>query len=58
MASLKHSPGPPMTLGNIREQGVHHLIAFARARIFMNQVRVATEAKFRPGRMKNWWRSY
>ena len=24
----KHPPGPPMTLGNMREQGVHHLIAF------------------------------
>jgi hypothetical protein len=25
---LKHFPGPPMTLGNMREQGMHHLIAF------------------------------
>jgi hypothetical protein len=24
----KHPPGPPMTLGNMRRQGVHHLIAF------------------------------
>ena len=24
----KHPPGPPMTLGNMRELGVHHLIAF------------------------------
>ena len=24
----KYSPGPPMTLGNMREQGVHHLIAY------------------------------
>jgi hypothetical protein len=24
----KHPPGPPMTLGNMREQGVTHLIAF------------------------------
>ncbi len=23
----KHPPGPPMTLGNMRELGVHHLIA-------------------------------
>jgi hypothetical protein len=22
----KYPPGPPMTLGNMREQGVHHLI--------------------------------
>jgi hypothetical protein len=22
----KQPPGPPMTLGNVREQGVHHLI--------------------------------
>jgi hypothetical protein len=26
--SPKHPPGPPMTLANMREQGVHHLIAF------------------------------
>jgi hypothetical protein len=25
----KHPPDPPMTLGNMREQGFHHLIAFA-----------------------------
>ena len=24
----KHPPGPPMTLVNMRAQGVHHLIAF------------------------------
>ena len=24
----KHPPGPPMTLGNMRELGVQHLIAF------------------------------
>ena len=24
----KHPPGPPMTLGNMRAQGVQHLIAF------------------------------
>jgi hypothetical protein len=24
----KHLPGPPITLCNMREQGVHHLIAF------------------------------
>jgi hypothetical protein len=24
----KHPPGPPMTLGNMYEQGVRHLIAF------------------------------
>jgi hypothetical protein len=24
----KHPPGPPMDLANMREQGVHHLIAF------------------------------
>jgi hypothetical protein len=24
--SPKHPPGPPMTLGNMRELGVHHLI--------------------------------
>ena len=24
--NLKHSPGPPMTLGSMRELGVHHLI--------------------------------
>jgi hypothetical protein len=23
----RHEPGPPMTLGNMRELGVHHLIA-------------------------------
>jgi hypothetical protein len=23
-----HPPGPPMTLGNMREQGVHHPIAY------------------------------
>ena len=27
-ARLKHPPGPPMTLGNMRELGIHHLIAF------------------------------
>ena len=26
--TLKHPPGPPMTLGNMREQGVRRLIAF------------------------------
>jgi hypothetical protein len=26
-------PGPPMTLGNMRAQGVHHLIAFCLRRI-------------------------
>jgi hypothetical protein len=26
--NLKHPPGPLMTLGNMRRQGVHHLIAF------------------------------
>ena len=25
---LRHPPGPPMTLGNMRELGVQHLIAF------------------------------
>jgi hypothetical protein len=25
---MLNTPGPPMTLGNMREQGVHHLIAF------------------------------
>jgi hypothetical protein len=24
----RHAPGPPMTLGNMREQGVQHLIAY------------------------------
>ena len=24
----KHPPGPPMTLGNVRELGVHHLIGY------------------------------
>ena len=24
----KHPPGPPMDLANMREQGVHHLIAY------------------------------
>jgi hypothetical protein len=24
----KHPPGPPMTLANMRRQGVHHLIAY------------------------------
>ena len=29
----KHPPGPPMTLGNMREQGgVHHLIALLAQR--------------------------
>jgi hypothetical protein len=28
MAQPKHPPGPPMTLGNMRELGVHHLIGF------------------------------
>jgi hypothetical protein len=23
-----HSPGPPMTLGNMRQQGVQHLICY------------------------------
>jgi hypothetical protein len=27
----KHPLGPPMTLGNMREQGVHHLIATYRS---------------------------
>ena len=26
--NLKHLPGPPMTLANMREPGVHHLIAY------------------------------
>jgi hypothetical protein len=25
--TVRHPPGPPMTLGNMREQGVQHLIA-------------------------------
>jgi hypothetical protein len=34
----KHSPDPPMTLGNMREQGVRNLIAYCRdaARDFVN----------------------
>jgi hypothetical protein len=24
----KHPPGPPMTLANMRRQGVHHLVAY------------------------------
>jgi hypothetical protein len=28
MATTKHPPRPPMNLTNMREQGVHHLIAF------------------------------
>jgi transposase len=28
MASPKHPPGPPMTLGNMRRQGVRSLIAY------------------------------
>ena len=27
---MKHKPGPPMTLANMREQGVHHLIDVRR----------------------------
>ena len=27
----RHPPGPPMTLGNMRELGVHHLIAFCHS---------------------------
>jgi hypothetical protein len=27
-AKPKHPPGLPMTLGNMRELGVHHLIGF------------------------------
>jgi hypothetical protein len=26
-AKPKHPPGPPMTLGNMRHLGVHHLVA-------------------------------
>ncbi|MBV8459059.1 MAG: hypothetical protein JO122_20890 [Acetobacteraceae bacterium] len=26
MVKQKHEPGPPMTLGNMREQGVQHLV--------------------------------
>jgi len=26
MANQRHPPGPPMTLGNMRKQGVHDLI--------------------------------
>jgi hypothetical protein len=29
----KHPPGPPMTLGNMRELGVHHLIAYDQAAV-------------------------
>jgi hypothetical protein len=28
MVKQRHEPGPAMTLGNMREQGVHHLIAY------------------------------
>jgi hypothetical protein len=28
MAQLKHEAGPPMDLGNMRRQGVRHLIGF------------------------------
>jgi hypothetical protein len=28
MANQRHEPGPPMTLGNMRRQGVQHLICF------------------------------
>ena len=28
----KHPPGPPMTLGNMPELGVHHLIAYFSTR--------------------------
>ena len=28
MAKQRHEPGPPMTLGNMRELGVQNLIAF------------------------------
>jgi hypothetical protein len=28
----KHPPGPPMTLGNMRQLGAHHLIACRRQR--------------------------
>jgi hypothetical protein len=28
MGKQRHEPGPPMTLGNMREQGVQHLIAY------------------------------
>jgi hypothetical protein len=27
MAQVRHPPGPPMDLANMRRQGVHHLIA-------------------------------
>jgi hypothetical protein len=27
MAKAKHPPGPPITLGNMRQLGVHHLVA-------------------------------
>ena len=28
MTAQKHPPGPPMTLGNMRRNGVQHLIAY------------------------------
>jgi hypothetical protein len=28
MVKPRHEPGPAMTLGNMRQNGVHHLIAY------------------------------
>ena len=28
MTKQRHEPGSPMTLGNMRRQGVHHLVAY------------------------------
>jgi hypothetical protein len=34
---MKHPHGPPMTLGNMREQGVHHLNSYCRSDAYGHQ---------------------
>jgi hypothetical protein len=37
MAQVRHPPGPPMTLGNMRKLGVHHLIAYCLKRLLASE---------------------
>jgi hypothetical protein len=35
--TTKHPPGPPMTLGNVRELVVHHLIGYCHNDAYRHQ---------------------
>ena len=58
----KHPPGPPMTLGNMRELGVQNLLAFChndacRHSALTRWIYAASDRSFRSRRSSNFLKS-